>query len=455
MDSLSLSEIASMAGATLLRDHPGLAVSRISKDTRTITSGDLYLALRGENFDGNAFAAQAFEAGAAAALMDCPEKAQELAKTHPVILAEDSLAALTRLADAWRDRLNLKVVCITGSSGKTSTKEFTAAVLGSRLRTVKTQGNLNNHIGLPLSILSTDSAHQAAVWEIGMNHPGEIAPLAALAKPTCAIITNIGTAHIEHLGSREAIALEKGMLAEAIETGGAVILPARDDYADAIALRCKAKVVRAGIDSGDLQATNIAHTPTGTSFTVVHGGQSLAASIPVQGRHMVSNAVLALAAGLECGIPLESAVKALSKSRLTGGRLEQKILRGIVFLDDTYNANPDSMEAALETLRAIPGGGRRIAVLGKMGELGDYASEGYRRTGAAAAKLADILVTVGTETAPVAEAARNLGMGRIHETENTANAARMIEQLARPGDIVLVKGSRSARMETLLTHFAT
>jgi UDP-N-acetylmuramoyl-tripeptide--D-alanyl-D-alanine ligase len=455
MDNLSLPEIAEMAVATLLRDTQGLAVSRISKDTRSITTGDLYLALRGENFDGNTFAAQALESGAAAVLMDSNEQAAILAAKHPVILAEDSLAALTRLARAWRSRLALKAVCITGSSGKTSTKEFTAAILGSRLRTVKTQGNLNNHIGLPLSILSAGAQDEAAVWELGMNHPGEIAPLADLAKPDCAIITNIGTAHIEHLGSREAIALEKGMLAEAVEPHGSVILPAGDELAETIAPRCKARIVRAGIDSGDLVATSIAATPQGTSFTVSHQGKSHEASIPVQGRHMVSNAVLALAAGLECGIPLEIGIKALAKSRLAGGRLEQKTLRGILFLDDTYNANPDSMEAALETLRSMPGTGRRIAVLGKMGELGDYAAEGYRRTGAAASKSADILVTVGSEANAIAEAARNSGMARIHETENTANAARMVAQLARQGDMVLVKGSRSSRMETLLTHFAT
>ncbi len=455
MDNLPLHEIVAMAGAKLLRDDSSISISRISKDTRSIAPGDLYIALRGERFDGNAFASQALNAGASAVLMDSPEEARKLAQEHPVILAEDSLTALTNLAKNWRQRLMLKSVCITGSSGKTSTKEFTAAVLGSLLRTTKTQGNLNNHIGLPLSILSASTLDRAAVWELGMNHAGEITELASLAKPDCAIITNIGTAHIEHLGSREAIALEKGMLAEAVALDGTVILPTKDEFASLIAARCKGRVVWAGIDSGDLLAADISPTPQGTSFTVVHAGKSYKASIPVHGRHMVSNALLALTAGVECGIPMEKAITALGKTRLAGGRLEQKILQGIIFLDDTYNANPDSMEAALETLHSMPGGGRRIAVLGKMGELGSYAAEGYRRTGAAASKLADILVTVGAETNAIAEAARNDGMARIHETENTSNAARMIRQLARPGDVVLVKGSRSARMETLLTHFAT
>jgi UDP-N-acetylmuramyl pentapeptide synthase len=168
---------------------------------------------------------------------------------------------------------------------------------------------------------------------------------------------------------------------------------------------------------------------------------------------MVRNALLALAAGIAFDIPLEKAIKGLAAAKPAGGRLERRLIKGVTFLDDTYNANPDSVIAALNTLRALPGGGRRIAVLGRMGELGDYAAEGYRRSGDAAGKLADILVTVGTETAALADAARSAGLGRIHEVDDTESAARMLKNLAKPGDIVLVKGSRSARMETVLEHF--
>jgi UDP-N-acetylmuramoyl-tripeptide--D-alanyl-D-alanine ligase len=452
MDPLPLREIAAMAGATLLGPDSAALVSRFNKDTRTIKSGDLYIGLRGEKFDGNEFATRAFELGAAAALLDSPKLAEKLAASQSVLLAEDSLAALTRLAAAWRSRLKIRVLGITGSSGKTSTKEFAAAVLGSKYRVVKTEGNLNNHIGVPLSILSAGSDAEAAVWEVGMNHPGEIAPLAALIQPSCAIITNIGTAHIEYMKTRDAIALEKGMLAEAVASEGAVVLPAEDDKTDSIAARSRAKVVRTGITSGDLLAADIQSTPEGTNFTVSHQGEKVSASIAVHGTHMVQNALLALAAGLEMGVPLEKGVKGLSKARLVGGRLEQKTISGVTYLDDSYNANPESMEAALNTLRLVPGSGRRIAVLGKMGELGEHAAEGYRRTGEAAAKLADILLTVGADAASISAAARVAGLGRVHEVEDTAAAARMLSQLARPGDLVLVKGSRSARMETLFEH---
>jgi UDP-N-acetylmuramoyl-tripeptide--D-alanyl-D-alanine ligase len=455
MDPLTLPEIAAMSGAKLLGKDTGVSISNINKDTRSIQTGDLYVGLRGEKFDGNDFAADALLRGAAAVLLDSSSIAQTLSKNHPVLLAENSLAALTRLAAAWRARLKLRVLGITGSSGKTSTKEFAAAVLGSQYRVVKTRGNLNNHIGVPLSILEASTRDEAAVWEVGMNHPGEIAPLAALIQPACAIITNIGTAHIEYMKTRDAIAQEKGDLAVAVPADGAVILPEADDMTPRIAARCRAKIVRVGFSCGDLSAESVEATSQGTNFNVVHGGVSRSASIPVHGLHMVQNALLALAAGIEMGVPLEKGIQGLAKTRLASGRLEMKTLAGVTYLDDSYNANPDSMVAALATLRQIPGTGRRIAVLGKMGELGDHAAEGYRHVGESAAKFADVFFTVGSDASAMAVAARKAGLGRVHEVEDTAAAARMLSQLARPGDFVLVKGSRSARMETLFDHLQT
>ncbi len=453
MDPLTLKEIAEMAGARIVQGDPAVCVSRISKDTRTIQPGDLYLALSGESFDGNSFASEAAKRGAAAALLDAPPAPAALSADFPVLLCDSSQAALTRLAAAWRARLSLKVLAITGSNGKTSAKEFTAAVLGTRFTVVKTEGNLNNHIGLPLSILSASTSDTAAVWEIGMNHPGEIAPLAALARPDAAIITNIGIAHIEYMKTREAIALEKGMLAEALPPEGFVILNADDDKTDALALRTKARVIRVGLSSGSITAASLVESISGCSFVATINGASFPASIPCNGAHMVCNALFAVAAGIEFGIPPQEALAALARTRLAGGRLQHRTIRGISFLDDTYNANPDSMVAALSTLRALPGNGRRIAVLGRMGELGTYAAEGYRRAGIAAGKNADILITVGAETAALADAARETGLGRIHEVDDTASASLMLVNLARPGDVVLVKGSRSARMESVLKHF--
>src|SRR5882757_5740361 len=222
MDPLPLSTIAELCGGQLTGGGSAV-VSRISKDTRSIEPGDLYLALSGENFNGNEFVAAAADKGAVAAIVDGEATA---AAGIPLIRVADSLVALQKLAAAWRDRLSLRVVGITGSSGKTSTKEFAAAVLAARFRVNKTLGNLNNHFGLPLTILTATLADQAAVWEMGMNHPGEIAPLAALAQPDVAIITNIGVGHIEFFENRDGIAAEKAELLRAVHTDGAVIIPA-------------------------------------------------------------------------------------------------------------------------------------------------------------------------------------------------------------------------------------
>jgi len=452
MDPLPLDSIAAMSGAILARGTGGTVISHVGKDTRTIRPGELYVALRGENFDGNLFACEAAARGASAVLLDSADAVASLPEGFPALLADDALAALTRLAAAWRERLNLKVLCITGSNGKTSAKEFAAAVLGVRFKVTKTCGNLNNHIGLPLSILAASASDTAAVWEIGMNHPGEITPLAALARPDAAIITNIGVAHIGFMGSREAIAAEKGALAEAVPAEGFVVLPA-DDLCPGIAARCRARVVRTGLAAGDISADSLVEGESSCSFTLQADGQSFPARIPCNGAHMVANALQAVAAGIGFGVAPQAAANALAKAKLAGGRLERRLIRNIIFLDDTYNASPDSMLAALATLRALPGSGHRIAVLGRMGELGDYADEGYSQTGAAAAKFADILVAVGPETAPLASAARAAGLGRTHEVADAASAARMLAQLAKPGDIVLVKGSRTAQMENVLNLF--
>jgi UDP-N-acetylmuramoyl-tripeptide--D-alanyl-D-alanine ligase len=452
MDSLSLREIADMCGGTL-RGSSSAMIRRISKDTRTLAPGDLYLALRGENHDGNVHAAAAAEKGAVSAILDRPEAARDLPADFPIIAVPDSLTALHRLASGWRDRLALKVVCITGSSGKTSTKEFTAAVLAARYRVIKTEGNLNNHIGLPLSVLSASSADDAAVWEIGMNHSGEVAPLAKLARPDLAIITNIGVAHIEYLGSREAIAEEKGSLLDALSSHGVAVLPTEDDFVSTLTRRSPGRVVLAGLNGGSVVASNILMDAEGSRFTLHAGGESLPARLPVTGLHMVKNALLAIAAGLEFGLSLDECVEGLANTRLTGGRLTRRTIRGVTLLDDTYNANPDSMEAALATLGSLGASGRRIAVLGRMGELGSHAEAGYRRVGEAAARSVDTLIAIGEETTPLIEAARAGGLKPIHQISEAAEAAALLREIAREGDIILVKGSRAARMERVIQNF--
>lgn len=419
--------------------------------------GDLFVALRGENFDAHDFLSEAVRRGAAAAIAErVPEN---LPQNFPVIRVENSLAALQQMARHYRSSLTaIKVVAITGSNGKTSTKDFAAAVIGARFSVVKTEGNLNNHIGLPLTILCADDSHDVAVFEIGMNHPGEISPLAKIAQPDLAIITNIGIAHIEFMKTREAIAQEKGALAEALKADGCLILNANDEYAASISKRTKARTVLAGIGAGEIQADESAIDFKTGEFTVseMTGTQkSLTMKLAVPARHMVSNALLAVAAGRALGLTLEECANGLEKVSLTKGRLERKNIRGIEVLDDTYNANPDSMKAALQTLSQMAVSGRRIAVLGKMGELGAESESGHRMVGVAAGdEKIDCVIGVGTETAQLVVSAAEHGAGETHHVANNEEASKLLRALAKPGDAVLVKGSRAARMETIVEELA-
>ena len=451
MNPLSLSQLSEMSGATLLAGDPDARALRVCKDTREVREGDLYVALRGENFDGNNFIAEAASKGAVGALFDA-EAPAGLPSAFGIISTPDALAALTLMASAWRSRLTLRSVVITGSSGKTSVKDMTSTVLGSKFRVKATKGNLNNQIGLPLSILEADTEDEAAVWEIGMNHRGEIAPLAGLARPEIGIITGIGTAHIEFLGSREEIAREKGDLLERLPSSGFGIIPAFDDFAEELKGRTSARIIEIGFDHGHLRAIDLKPDLEGSSFMIEGEFGRAEARLPVPGRHMVANALLAVAASVLCGMTLEECVAALGKTSITGGRLARRSLHGATIFDDTYNANPESMVAALETIDALAVTGRKIAVLGKMGELGAHAAAGYQRVGKKAAGVVDTLICVGEEASAIADAALKAGHSGTHCASTNEMAAGILSRLLAPGDLVLLKASRSARMEQILQH---
>jgi UDP-N-acetylmuramoyl-tripeptide--D-alanyl-D-alanine ligase len=451
VDPVSISTIAEWADGRLSRGNPAATANAVSTDSRALEPGSLFVALRGEKFDGHDFLPQVAQSGAAGAVVE--EAPADIPSDFALLLVDDTLAALQRMAASYRRTLPMKVINITGSNGKTSTKDFTAAVLSRRGRVAKTQGNLNNHIGLPLTILRASSREDFGVFEIGMNHPGEIAPLARIARPDAAIITNIGVAHIEFMGTVEAIAQEKGTLAEAVRSGGFVVLPVDDPFTDSISARTRAKVIRAGIDHGDVYATDLRSTSTGSSFWVHSHGSVAQGSLVAPGRHMVRNAMLAVAVGLQYGVPLEECLEGLRSARLTKGRLERKMIRGVCVFDDSYNANPDSMVAALETLGQVSG--RRIAVLGQMNELGVESDNGHRRVGEAAAReKIDCVITVGPIAAGIAQAAREHGVPLTLVPETTAEAAAILRSMARDGDTVLVKGSRSVKMETIVEELA-
>ena len=449
MNPTSATNIAAMAEGQIVSGSESVLIQRVVTDSRVVKPGDLFVALKGPQFDAHAFVSDVTSRGASAIMVD-----QEVVSTATVIRVDNTLTGLQRLAANYRETLKCRVVAITGSNGKTSTKDFAAAVFGSEQSVIKTQGNLNNHIGLPLSILNIDDSHNVAVLELGMNHAGEIAPLAAIARPDAAIVTNIGTAHIEFLKTQDAIAVEKSELAKAINENGVVILNANDRYTPELRKQCRGRVVTAGIDAGDIIATELSAEPDGTIFKISFESESIQAFLPIPGRHMVANAMLAVAAGLTSGISLKSAVNALAKCEPTAGRLEIKEIGRVQFIDDTYNANPDSMLAALITLNDVANTGRRIAVLGAMGELGDFAEAGHRNVGASAAKSVDLLITVGETANWIADEAEKSASAQVMRAADTAQAAAALLSLLRAGDSVLVKGSRSARMEQVINEVA-
>jgi len=454
MNPLSILQIAELANAKLEQGDGRISVERISTDSRIIKKGEFFVALRGENFDGRKFVEATAKAGAAGAIVDLEWNGKVPAK-FAIIRAEDTLLAYQNLAANYRKALSIKVLAITGSNGKTSTKDFAASVLGRKFRVTKTQGNFNNHVGLPRTILEATSKDEVAVWEIGMNHPGEVAPLAKIAAPNAAIITNIGVAHIEFMGTREAIAKEKGALAEAVATEGAVILNADDPFSKEIAERTQAHVIFAGTREGTVRAIDIQQSADGSEFTIIEGAHRCRAQLSVPGLHMVQNALLAVAAGRAFGLSLEEAAAGLASAPLTKARLQIKEIHGVQFLDDSYNANPDSMKAALQTLVELDTDGKKIAVLGEMRELGKESERGHEEVGEAAAAFGiDHLIGIGEMGAIISRAAEKAGLEKSSVVGSTSEAAELLLNMAAPGDLVLIKGSRLARTEDVIEAFA-
>jgi UDP-N-acetylmuramoyl-tripeptide--D-alanyl-D-alanine ligase len=455
MNPLTLSQIAQFAGASVSSGDENLIIHKIGTDSRTIKPGEFFVALRGENFDGHDFVQSVAKSGATGALVDRNWN-DFVPKNFALIQATDTLHAYQQIAANYRRSLTLKVVAITGSNGKTSTKDFAASVLARKFRVTKTEGNFNNHVGLPRTILEATADDEVAVWEIGMNHLGEIAALSSIAAPDAAIITNIGVAHIEFMGSREAIAGEKGALAEAVGPQGTVILNADDPFSKGIASRTRAKVVFAGTTNGIVRAIEIRQSADGSEFTILEGAHRCRAQLPVAGLHMVQNALLAVAAGRAFGLSIEECAAGLAAAPLTKARLQIKQIGGVQFLDDSYNANPDSMKAALRTLVELDTQGKRIAVLGEMRELGAESERGHREVGETAASLTvDQLITIGAAAEAIAQAARAAGLNNVSTVASTREAADLLGEIVAPGDLVLIKGSRAAKTEEVIAQFGS
>ena len=438
MKSYPLQKLAYAMSGSLLQGGEDCVISAgVSTDTRCLPAGAMFFALKGENFDAHHFLAEAVEAGAGALVL---QDDSDLPEGIPVILVNDTLKALQALAKWYRGELGIPVVAITGSNGKTSTKDYTHSVLSQKFRVNSTLGNLNNHIGLPLTVLATAADDEVGVFEMGMNHSGELAPLCEIGRPDVSIITNVGTAHIEHLGSRKAIASEKGTVARVLSEKGTLLLPSDCDEAYDFRASTPARVITVG--DGEIRAENTVSGESGSAFDLtIDGLGTKRTSISIVGRHMISNALLAAGAGYVLGLSLDEISAGLTNAKLTSGRLRRYLSHGLTVIDDTYNANPESVIAALETLASLPGSGRRIAALGMMAELGEHAVEAYPRIGRIARDLGVTLITVGDDADKY---------GDDHHFRNHEEAATWLSNETSPGDIVLFKGSRMAAMDQVM-----
>ena len=434
----------------------GFAATGVTFDSREVEPGDLFIALKGETADGHRFAGKALEAGAAGLIVSEPVDA-------PHVLVSDTMEALNALGRAGRARTDAKVIGVTGSVGKTTTKEtlFSALDRGEPGRVHRSVKSYNNHTGVPLSLARMPQDSRFGVFEMGMNHEGEIAALTRMVRPHVAVVTTIASAHIEHLGSMEAIADAKGEIFQGLEPGGAAVIPYETDYRERLieaAAPHAARIVTFGFDeNADARAAYAVHGPNGTMVTARVGEAQLSFTVAQPGQHMVANALAVLAAVDAAGGDLGLAALALAELRGLKGRGERHRIRvdggEALLIDESYNANPASMEATLAVLGAEPVSGRRIAVLGTMRELGAETEAAHAGL-AGPVRAADVqrLILVGEEMAALAAAVGN-GV-QVEHVSDVDEAIEAVREVLGPGDAVLVKGSNAVGLGALVEALA-
>lgn len=444
MKAFTLQEAAAALGLPQMQAQATLA--DVCTDTRKIQLGSLFVCLRGERFDGHSFASQAAQLGAAALLVDHPVDADV-----PQLVVTDTGKALLQLAGWYRRRFQLPVVGLTGSVGKTTTKEFIALVLGAKYNTLKTQGNLNNEIGVPQMLFRLEDSHTAAVIEMGMNHFGEISRLTRAVAPTVGLITNIGVSHIENLGSRAGILQAKLEILEGMAPDAPLIVNIDNDMLRTVKLGDRPLLTFAIDDQrADFTATDIAEQGSTTTFTVHHSTFTRPVTIPTVGIHNVYNALAAMAVGYVTGVDPAAAASALANYVPAGMRQNLVQVGGVQVIEDCYNASPDSMRAALQTLGKLPVH-RRYAVLGAMLELGDYAKEAHTQVGKMAAENGiDGVLAYGADAAYIVEAAKQAGLENARLFDTKEALAQSLAQQVQPGDGVLFKGSRGMHLEDVM-----
>jgi UDP-N-acetylmuramoyl-tripeptide--D-alanyl-D-alanine ligase len=437
-----------------------MEIAGVSIDSRTVKKGELFVALKGDRFDGHDFVPDAIERGAWGALVDraaLENRFSSLGGLKNILPVEDTLYALQEMSHQHRRKFPIAVVGITGSNGKTTTKEMLAGILKQKGPVLKNEGNLNNHIGVPLTLMKLNASHRAAAVEMGMSAPGELDTLARLVHPTVGVITNIGPAHLEFFGSMDKVAEAKGELLDNLASDSTAVLNADDHYFETLRSKFSGRALTFGIrNKADVSASRIRQDAGHADFTLSAEGGAIDIRLRAPGTHNIYNALAAAAAALAVGMPLDAVKEGLNDFTPISMRSEIKEVRGRTILADYYNANPASMDAAITTLASLSPGRKSFAVLGDMLELGQAAVGAHRAVGATAARAGvGIVITVGDLAKHIGEGAIEGGMPRerVLHAPTHAEAAELLKKLSRPGDVILIKGSRGMKMEKILEGF--
>lgn len=459
---LSVETLVELTGGELIGGAHETMINGIAIDSREVDPGSAFVALAGERTDGHRFIADALDRGARVVVVTSDtEEVREAVAAHgrgqtALVLVDDAYATIDTLASWHRERLVCPVIGITGSTGKTTTKDFVRSVLATTMRVVATSGNRNNELGVPLTVMDAGADTEVLVVEMAMRGTGQIAHLCEVARPTAGLVTNVGVSHMELLGSQEAIASAKGELVRAIPANGRVFLNGDDAWSATLAATATAEVTTYGLgDDADIRACDIGVTPAGMpSFTLAVPEGTEEVTLPVPGKHNVYNALAAAAVGRYLGVPLTDIAAGLGSATFSRWRMETFVsATGVTVINDAYNANPTSMRAAIRALEDLPTGGRRIAVLGDMAELGTLTELAHFELGEEVARSGvDILVSVGELGRRIADGARAAGMPEdaVRPCANADEASEVIDDIVEPGDTVLVKASRVMGLETVV-----
>lgn len=451
MNRITISEIQAATGGRLLQGEPEAAITAVSTDSRTVREGELFIPIIGENHDAHRFLLMAYDNGCRAFLTAREEAAAGLTGAS-VVLVEDTTRAMQALASWYLKKLGLKTVAVTGSVGKTSTRDMVCSILREKYVTGTTVGNFNNDIGVPQTIFTFDDTMEAAVLEVGMDHRQEIHRLVDIIRPDIGIITNVGISHIENLGSREEILAAKLEITDYFHEENTLVINQDNDMLQQAELSGGYGVIRVGTGEGcDYRVSRIEDRGAGgVSWTLTAGGLDHRIHLPIPGAHNALNASLAIAACAKLGVTIDQAAAGLAGMRLTGKRLTVLEKGGMQIIDDTYNAAPDSMKSAIETLMHT-GTGRKVAVLGGMNELGPDSRAYHREVGRfAAAQKVDLVLTAGEKAGDIAAGAAEAGGPAVKHFDTREELAEAVGSLLKEGDTVLVKASRSMEMERIV-----